>query len=812
MVQRTLRWLIHQPHDCVSLSSEAFCEAVSIHLGDESRDSEAIADKSEILRHCRSLIRLSVEGTYFEFAHFSVLEFLQGLKDRGDMEFRSFHVDSKQGPTELCKTCLTYLNFREFDQGGDGSLQITQNRLEKYPFREFAVCSWSILAQDGDWEDHDLISQITAFLNPSKPGTLISWAQDYFVSARHRETFSIDKNSDFIMAMNRGISEATALHFAALLHLSKACKWLVEAGCDVRQRSTLGTPLHFALLETSVLTGRHHTPQDKLETRFKKKEAIDVLLKAGADPNDKHQGIDDVISPLFLATVSENNTFMNQLLEHGAIVDDDCWESVRTIGFHEAVSYILQNAKFITLNEVAQVEAWRAVLMAQDTPFSDLLPSHLADNGIPKKKELLHVAAEYGQFGAVLELVEKFGVDVDSPRSSDRRTALHIACERDHIDVVKILINHGAKPLRKDQHGRTALHYARCNKNGRSFSYLLDCAFESSSKDNSGLTPWHCVSRSEYIATIKLLQDHEEVRKALQRQEEVGSSNLSLISCAAQSGSKEAISILLDLGFSPMVLDKDCCTALHHAARAGSPEVVRTLISQGVDVKAISSDGSSAIHYVTDLRQSKSEEVVQTLLDQGANPFAPRNDGDTFLDFVLNYEEGRWPSSELKEIVENALNTLARVADSFKCKNEVFSLALHKNLRAPQGLRLRCLEVIVDFEIDLSQKSPDGDVTLLEALLEARKIMAAKPKQYAISSRQLDPKLSHMLQRIPCNGPLHEICARPIYLLNVLEIGGGDLACEPLDHVANVDDYVEEKKISPIEAACGSVCSRAIII
>lgn len=80
LVQRTLKWTAYGEY----MTTKQLCEAISINLGDTSRDVEAIPDETEILRNCSSLIRVSVDGKRFEFAHFTVEEFLMNLEGTKD--------------------------------------------------------------------------------------------------------------------------------------------------------------------------------------------------------------------------------------------------------------------------------------------------------------------------------------------------------------------------------------------------------------------------------------------------------------------------------------------------------------------------------------------------------------------------------------------------------------------------------------------------------------------------------------------------------------------------------------------------------
>jgi len=65
-------------------------------------------------------------------------------------------------------------------------------------------------------------------------------------------------------------------------------------------------------------------------------------------------------------------------------------------------------------------------------------------------------------------------------RSNDTRTALMLAAINDNLDVVKLLVDHGANPLRKDRNGSNAVDLAS-QANHEEVSNYLEEASESSS-------------------------------------------------------------------------------------------------------------------------------------------------------------------------------------------------------------------------------------------------------------------------------------------------------------------------------------------
>lgn len=242
LVSRTPKWIVNRqkyPHR--RLPDEALREAVSISMGDTRRDIDKVSDEYEMLRWCSSLIRKGADHGSLELAHFTVEEFLLQLGDEESGEFASYRVGFEHIESEVAKVCLTYLNFRDFDQAVHIDSAVTRRRLKDYPLRPYAVVHWIEHAQPR-LANHELLSLAKPLFNPSKPGTLLSWFQDYIYLWSEPK---IDQSS--LETINRGIAGASALHFASILSLPEVCSWLIDSGkCDLNRTGVFGTPLQSA--------------------------------------------------------------------------------------------------------------------------------------------------------------------------------------------------------------------------------------------------------------------------------------------------------------------------------------------------------------------------------------------------------------------------------------------------------------------------------------------------------------------------------------------------------------------------------------
>ena len=177
LAQRTLRWIAHG----LDIEASELCEAVAIDCETQNRDEEAIPEQTAILRSCSSLIRLSEDQKRFQFAHFTVAEFLQGIEAANGSELAAYCM-SEEDCNYCAKACLIYLNYGEFQQD-TFSKDVALSRFKRYPFRRYAVTHLSNLFEALDFDDEELFDLATNFFLFSKSTNLMSWACDFFVDA-----------------------------------------------------------------------------------------------------------------------------------------------------------------------------------------------------------------------------------------------------------------------------------------------------------------------------------------------------------------------------------------------------------------------------------------------------------------------------------------------------------------------------------------------------------------------------------------------------------------------------------------------------
>lgn len=775
LVSRTLRWIVHRSWD---MSNEALCEAVSVNIGDTKRDIDSIPDEFEVLRWCSSLVRKGADR--LELAHFTVKEFLLQLDDNDTGEFAAYIIGPSHDKNDLAKVCLTYLNFCDFDQGLYINATVTKRRFKDYPFRRYAVCHWYDLARPR-LADQELLSLAKQLLNPSKAGTLLSWLHDWIVLWAGK---SIDVDLQrfdhlrLVDQMNRAIAEATALHFASMFSFPEVCTWLIDSGgCDLDRASGFGTPLHCSLMTLGAFEQfrdeKWFDSWDSPSGWEEQDRVLKVLLAAGADPNHYHR----TISPLSLSLKSKDYDTACQLIDKGAQLDGRClkllesaldeldenvldYEEIQIQGVMDRVQSQIVEAKDYS-------KIWKLTKKFRSSGTATGTP------GINKAKEFtkpefesaLRAAAEFGQTEVINQILRCRSTNLQAAEEETGFTALHYAAMNDHLNVVKLLLSHGANPYEADFNGKNAIHHAISGIGVRCLEHFVEKVSTNTPIDAEGLSLWHWAAVTQAKQALETLAKYSTPMPSLSsiRTKDGWSPLLS----AASVGSTENIDWLLRAGCTTTDKAYDGSTALHLAIRSGFFDAVRVLLRKGSDVSAVTDDGSTVLHFALLGLKEGTSAILETLIEQGFDVSHAREDGVMPIHLLISHcanmtlLNGNDDDSEPLWLLDT-FDTLARVTD-FATKNCAGKSTLH-------------------LLADMWQKS---DLTLSTTMMNIA----------------MDKVL---LTEVP-----QSLCIDPSYTIKALTIPNEELAYKFLKLFPDVDAVAGDSSI--IEAACLNGCSSILL-
>lgn len=286
---------------------------------------------------------------------------------------------------------------------------------------------------------------------------------------------------------------------------------------------------------------------------------------------------------------------------------------------------------------------------------------------------LLHHAVLHHR--VVKMLLKTSGIAVD-PRNRKGETPLHLAAQEGDPDSMQLLLDSGADPEARDDHGNTILHHAAMtiyhgrfgvdvakfiqnvgrtavdakNESGQTplllaarednsdiAQFLLDMGADPGSKDHHESTPLHYAAEkfssiygSNYV--VDVLLDVAGIDPDVQDMN--GQTPLHL---AAGNSYEHPIWLLLMRGADSRIQDTSGHTPLHKAVLGNKHRNVRILLdTEGVDIDARTKDGQTPLHLAAEKGNS---ELMKLLLDNGADPEARDNQDRTAAETdVVEYE------------------------------------------------------------------------------------------------------------------------------------------------------------------------------
>ena len=801
LVQRSLRWLVClQRH----LTSQALCEAISLETGDTSLDPARISDEKEILRWCSSLVRRSALGDGLELAHFTVKDFLTTGINQHDQEFGVYHVDLDDDEAELAERCLTYLVFQECRSEVTIAERLLMQSRKGCSLHEYAIRYWAEHARK-NLSKPVLLSLTQDLLHPSKEH-IFFWAQNYrliFYGRSDRGTEDADPRT------------ANPLHFASMLSLPECCEWLLQKGCYINQPSAFGTPLECALAGYRAMAGQasHRIKTRPLRTHIAESRlaTVKLLLDNGANVHRSSLGQP---SPLFIALRMADKVSCIELLRKGALIDSDAIGELSFSDRHELAREIWEGIDATNLRPEDRATLLDAALRSGRFSKDDLI-TDLAN----KSQDLASVfltAAAYGQLGVVKQILQDHTFNINVIDREDQSSALHLAASNDHVEIVKILLEHGANCTLINHLGRTPLHASVAKPGGcRCLEVLLGHEIDVSLGDKDGLTVWHVAAERGNVHALRILWDSAE-----HGQHQLHSKTIdgrSLLHCAAQSSSKDTLVFLMDHCNQSLVYHttSEGFTALHYATKADSLDTVQYLIDRNLDVHEMANDGSNALHCAVDKDSKIVHEIVKLLLRSGLDPVKPRKDGMTPINILVSTASQRFYDPRVSNELETTLRALIVHATSLSITYGAGLSLLHQvcQLRedsASYGWRPNALNILLQNGADPKMQDKKGKTALMY-LVEAWKRRFLK-SGFVSASHISVIMINEFLHSTNDEQFLLHACSNPEILCLALISRNEELSYKTLGYCSSVDETVNEiSGLSCLKAACMYGCSRQLL-
>lgn len=222
----------------------------------------------------------------------------------------------------------------------------------------------------------------------------------------------------------------------------------------------------------------------------------------------------------------------------------------------------------------------------------------------------LHLAASYGVFEAVVQLLCDECIDIEAESRDDHKTPLRLAAENGHRSIVEHLIEKGAA-IDTDN---SPLCEAARNGHEAVVRLLINKGADIDLADSSGCTALTAAASGGHEAIVQLLLD-----RGADIEGTIGLEESSPLYEAASGGHEAVVQLLLNRG-----ADIDNCArefeispVLYGAACGGHEAVVQLLLDRGADIKPDGGLELSRLLYWLAERGHKG--VIQLLLDRSAD-------------------------------------------------------------------------------------------------------------------------------------------------------------------------------------------------
>ena len=224
----------------------------------------------------------------------------------------------------------------------------------------------------------------------------------------------------------------------------------------------------------------------------------------------------------------------------------------------------------------------------------------------------LHLASRDGHLEVTRVLLEH-GTDVNA-RDISKWTPLRHALDEGHVEVARVLVENGGDVGAQGMDDWMPLHWASRHGQAELVEVLLEHGADMDAEDIHGWTPWRRALDEGHVEVVQVLARHS-LAVSSQRKSK-SKSNDTPLHRASGGGHVEFARSLLKYGADASALDKKKSTPLHLASRGGHVDVVLVLLEHGADASVQDKNKSTPLHLAS---RSGHVDVVLVLLEHGVD-------------------------------------------------------------------------------------------------------------------------------------------------------------------------------------------------
>ena len=537
--------------------------------------------------------------------------------------------------------------------------------------------------------------------------------------------------------VNESVGGYTSLHLASIYGCTDAVELLLQVGADPNvqtHRVETGNNNYLSLLPSNMLL----QPQLKaflLLNDFQTiigltalmyasenghSEIVQLLLNAKAKPDLQ---TDSGETALYLAAKKGYPDIVQLLLEYGADPNISNRYGFTAI---QATGYIASIAFGIAKGDIAAMKEGNPLGITSDTYEHHLkiMKLLIAQPNIKINETIngftgLMSASRFGN-AQIVELLLQAGADpnmsiktpvgkhilgiyqyfvTEGPLVGNEcigRTALMIACECGHFEVVQLLLKANANPNLRETLGITALMIATNKGFSDIVLQLLEYDADPNICDSSGCTAIHHAARpsnlqsnpsqgdEDFTRTFKKL---EIIQLLIKRGVNINIQNTAgitpLMMACSCSNSTQVVELLLRNEANPNIQTEYSETALMLACETCNLEVTKLLLKAKANPNQQRTDGITALMFVA---QQGHPDIVQQLLEYGAELNTHDKNGCTAIHHIM-----------LLDDTETLQSSEKMMSDKFEVLQLVITRGIDVNIKDGNGMTALMLASIVGF-------------------------------------------------------------------------------------------------------------------
>ncbi|QKD56720.2 ankyrin repeat-containing domain protein [Fusarium oxysporum Fo47] len=602
-IQKALHWIaLGSP----KLKVSALCEAVSIQKGMEAIAEDDVIEPEVISRHCGCLLRRSLDGNYFEFAHFTVLEYLEKVS------IGEFRYSEELAYQSLAETSVRFLLFPCFDRVPTFSETVEKAYCDEraithpfYPVAEWipnhwlrSLCPYS--ARSMVLEKEPILSLLKRLFSP-ETGHFRAWLYPFFFYERNELTT---------------VFSSSTLHIATCLLSPQLCSFALEQGADVNGLRNSETPLYLAIIQ--IRSESQETDESDSFWSNRHIKVFNLLLDHGADASFSVKGK----SCLAHAFESLRGCTMVPFIRPSTPVPADAITAFLDRSWNDSSDDQLLHAVLELCGSNDAPPQWQP--MAAPALF------HSRRRGLSAPEQAIHLSANSysnDDYPKALQFAIRAGL-VEDLSTLIRDTRFKKYIEKYAFDLLiplarmtlsssgqmaEMLLDSGLDPAKVDFSRQTCLHFSCASGNMEVTQVFLDHGLSPACTDINNQNAWHMAATAGHTDILRLLCHTDE--SFLLGLATVAHKTWTPFGLALMNGHVQACLYLLEICPADRSYFRSDRPLLYHAAKTASRELFSAVLAKkGID-SATYKYGSTPIHHLDATCTPEFAEYLKTLYD-----------------------------------------------------------------------------------------------------------------------------------------------------------------------------------------------------